>query len=155
MLQILSPNSPILQATFGIERESLRINANHKVAQTPHPEKLGSRSFHPYIQTDYSEPQIELITPIAHSTKEARRFLGAITDVVMRSMDKSEYLWPLSMPPVISEDDIQIAQLESDHEYQYRIGLGERYGKLLQSMSGIHYNFELGKDLTQQLFELS
>ncbi|HFI0314217.1 TPA: bifunctional glutamate--cysteine ligase GshA/glutathione synthetase GshB [Streptococcus suis] len=155
MLQKLSPNSPILQATFGIERESLRINANHKVAQTPHPEKLGSRSFHPYIQTDYSEPQIELITPIAHSTKEARRFLGAITDVVMRSMDKSEYLWPLSMPPVISEDDIQIAQLESDYEYQYRIGLGERYGKLLQSMSGIHYNFELGKDLTQQLFELS
>ena len=155
MLQKLSPNSPILQATFGIERESLRINANHKVAQTPHPEKLGSRSFHPYIQTDYSEPQIELITPIAHSTKEARRFLGAITDVVMRSMDKSEYLWPLSMPPVISEDDIKIAQLESDYEYQYRIGLGERYGKLLQSMSGIHYNFELGKDLTQQLFELS
>ena len=44
MLQKLSPNSPILQATFGIERESLRINANHKVAQTPHPEKLGSRS---------------------------------------------------------------------------------------------------------------
>lgn len=155
MLQKLSPNSPILQATFGIERESLRINANHKVAQTPHPEKLGSRSFHPYIQTDYSEPQIELITPIAHSTKEARRFLGAITDVAMRSMDKSEYLWPLSMPPVISEDDIQIAQLESDYEYQYRVGLGERYGKLLQSMSGIHYNFELGKDLTQQLFELS
>ncbi len=90
MLQKLSPNSPILQATFGIERESLRINANHKVAQTPHPEKLGSRSFHPYIQTDYSEPQIELITPIAHSTKEARRFLGAITDVVMRSMDKGQ-----------------------------------------------------------------
>ena len=55
------------------------------------------------------------------------------------------------MPPVISEDDIKIAQLESDYEYQYRIGLGERYGKSPQSMSGIHYNFELGKDLTQQL----
>ncbi|CYX03146.1 bifunctional glutamate--cysteine ligase GshA/glutathione synthetase GshB [Streptococcus suis] len=155
MLQKLLPNSPILQATFGIERESLRINSNHRVAQTPHPHKLGSRSFHPYIQTDYSEPQLELITPIAQSTKEARRLLGAITDVAARSMDKQEYLWPLSMPPVISEDDIQIAQLESDYEYQYRVGLGERYGKLLQSMSGIHYNFELGKDLTQQLFELS
>ncbi|HFI0100184.1 TPA: bifunctional glutamate--cysteine ligase GshA/glutathione synthetase GshB [Streptococcus suis] len=155
MLQKLLPNSPILQATFGIERESLRINSNHRVAQTPHPHKLGSRGFHPYIQTDYSEPQLELITPIAQSTKEARRLLGAITDVAARSMDKQEYLWPLSMPPVISEDDIQIAQLESDYEYQYRVGLGERYGKLLQSMSGIHYNFELGKDLTQQLFELS
>lgn len=155
MLQKLSPNSPILQATFGLERESLRMNSDNRVAQTPHPEKLGSRSFHPYIQTDYSEPQLELITPVAHSTKEARRFLGAITDVAIRSMDKSEYLWPLSMPPVISEDEIQIAQLESDYEYQYRVGLAERYGKLLQSMSGIHYNFELGKDLTQQLFEAS
>ncbi|HFR3774078.1 TPA: bifunctional glutamate--cysteine ligase GshA/glutathione synthetase GshB [Streptococcus suis] len=155
MLQKLSPNSPILQATFGLERESLRINSDNRVAQTPHPETLGSRSFHPYIQTDYSEPQLELITPVAHSTKEARRFLGAITDVAMRSMDKSEYLWPLSMPPVISADEIQIAQLESDFEYQYRVGLAERYGKLLQSMSGIHYNFELGKDLTQQLFEAS
>ncbi|MGU8047922.1 bifunctional glutamate--cysteine ligase GshA/glutathione synthetase GshB [Streptococcus suis] len=155
MLQKLSPNSPILQATFGIERESLRINSNHRVAQTPHPHKLGSRSFHPYIQTDYSEPQLELITPIAQSTEEARRLLGAITDVATRSMDKQEYLWPLSMPPVISEEEIQIAQLDSDYEYQYRVGLGERYGKLVQSMSGIHYNFELGKDLTQQLFELS
>ncbi|HEM6339749.1 TPA: bifunctional glutamate--cysteine ligase GshA/glutathione synthetase GshB [Streptococcus suis] len=155
MLQKLSPNSPILQATFGIERESLRINSDNRVAQTPHPESLGSRSFHPYIQTDYSEPQLELITPVAHSTKEARRFLGAITDVAVRSMNKSEYLWPLSMPPVISEDEIQIAQLESNYEYQYRVGLAERYGKLLQSMSGIHYNFELGKDLTQQLFEAS
>ncbi|HEM3724720.1 TPA: bifunctional glutamate--cysteine ligase GshA/glutathione synthetase GshB [Streptococcus suis] len=155
MLQKLSSNSPILQATFGLERESLRMNNNNRVAQTPHPEKLGSRSFHPYIQTDYSEPQLELITPVAHSTKEARRFLGAITDVAVRSMDKSEYLWPLSMPPVISEDEIQIAQLESDYEYQYRVGLADRYGKLLQSMSGIHYNFELGKDLTQQLFAVS
>lgn len=155
IFQKLPQNAPILQATFGLERESLRMNSDNRVAQTPHPEKLGSRSFHPYIQTDYSEPQLELITPVAHSTKEARRFLGAITDVAMRSMDKSEYLWPLSMPPIISEEEIQIAQLESDYEYQYRVGLAERYGKLLQSMSGIHYNFELGKNLTQQLFEAS
>lgn len=155
VFQKLSPNTPILQATFGLERESLRINTEGRVAQTPHPEKLGSRSFHPYIQTDYSEPQLELITPVAQSTTEARRFLGAITDVAIRSMDKSEYLWPLSMPPVIVEEEIQIAQLESDYEYQYRVGLAERYGKLLQSISGIHYNFELGKDLTQQLFEVS
>ncbi|NQO45373.1 bifunctional glutamate--cysteine ligase GshA/glutathione synthetase GshB [Streptococcus suis] len=155
MLKHLPSTAPILQATFGLERESLRINTENRVAQTPHPEKLGSRSFHPYIQTDYSEPQLELITPVAQSTKEARRFLGAITDVACRSMNKDEYLWPLSMPPHITEDEIQIAQLESEFEYQYRVGLGQRYGKLLQSMSGIHYNFELGKDLTQQLFETS
>ncbi|HFR4577194.1 TPA: bifunctional glutamate--cysteine ligase GshA/glutathione synthetase GshB [Streptococcus suis] len=155
MLKHLPSTAPILQATFGLERESLRINTENRVAQTPHPEKLGSRSFHPYIQTDYSEPQLELITPVTQSTKEARRFLGAITDVACRSMNKDEYLWPLSMPPHITEDEIQIAQLESEFEYQYRVGLGQRYGKLLQSMSGIHYNFELGKDLIQQLFETS
>lgn len=152
LLQKVPHHLPILQANFGLERESLRINENDRVAQTPHPASLGSRSFHPYIQTDYSEPQLELITPVAGSTKEARRLLGAITDVAARSMDRSEYLWPLSMPPQLEEEEIQIAQLDDDYEYQYRVGLGQRYGKLLQSMSGIHYNMELGKDLVQALF---
>lgn len=155
ILQKAPANLPILQATFGLERESLRINTTHRVAQTPHPATFGSRSYHPYIQTDYSEPQLELITPVMSSTQEARRFLGAITDVVSRSLENDEYLWPLSMPPQITEDEIQIAALESDYEYRYRQGLAERYGKLLQSMSGIHYNMELGAGLTQQLFALS
>lgn len=146
---------PILQATFGLERESLRINTRHRVAQTSHPTVFGNRNFHPYIQTDYSEPQLELITPIATSTKEALRILGAITDVASRSISTDEYLWPLSMPPQITEEEVQIAALDNPYEYQYRVGLGERYGKLLQSMSGIHYNLELGQDLTQQLFEAS
>lgn len=155
LLQKAPKNLPVLQATFGLERESLRINTEHRVAQTSHPTVFGNRNFHPYIQTDYSEPQLELITPVAHSTKEALRFLGAITDVVNRSINQEEYLWPLSMPPHITEDEVQIAALDNPYEYQYRVGLGERYGKLLQSMSGIHYNFELGQDLTQQLFEMS
>lgn len=146
---------PILQATFGLERESLRIQQDNRVAQTPHPAAFGSRNFHPYVQTDYSEPQLELITPVATSTKKARRLLGAITDVAGRSIERTEYLWPLSMPPRITEEEIQIAALENEVEYQYRVGLGERYGKLLQSMSGIHYNMELGKDLMAQLFQLS
>lgn len=155
LLQKLPKTAPILQANFGLERETLRINQQHRVAQTPHPKALGSRSFHPYIQTDYSEPQLELITPVAQSTKEVLRVLGALTDVAARSIDKSEYLWPLSMPPHITEDEIQIAKLESEYEFQYRRGLEKRYGKLLQSMSGIHYNFELGHELTQQLFAKS
>ena len=92
LLQKTEKNSPILQGTFGLERESLRINDLHRLAQTPHPESLGKRSFHPYIQTDYSEPQLELITPISQSTREALRILGAITDVASRSMERSEYL---------------------------------------------------------------
>ena len=155
LLQESPKELPILQGTFGLERESLRINSQNQVAQTPHPVVLGSRSFHPYIQTDYSEAQLELITPVCHSTKEARRWLKAIGDVAHRSMEPTEYLWPFSMPPRIREDEIQIAQLEDLMEYRYREGLAERYGKKLQSMSGIHYNFQLGTELTKALFAAS
>lgn len=155
LLQNTSKYSPILQATFGLERESLRINQENKVAQTNHPDKLGNRSFHPYIQTDYSEAQIELITPIGKTTPDALRTLGAITDVAGRSINQDEYLWPLSMPPKLGKDDIHIAKLDDAWERQYREHLAESYGKILQSMSGIHYNVELGKDLVATLFEES
>ncbi len=155
LLQNTSKYSPILQATFGLERESLRINQENKVAQTNHPDKLGNRSFHPYIQTDYSEAQIELITPIGKTTQDALRTLGAITDVAGRSINQDECLWPLSMPPKLDKDDIHIAKLDDVWERQYRKHLAESYGKILQSMSGIHYNVELGKDLVATLFEES
>ena len=155
LLQKLEPTSPILQANFGIERESLRVNRQGKLAHTPHPSCLGARSFHPYIQTDFCEFQMELITPVAKSTTEARRFLGAITDVAGRSISKDELLWPLSMPPRIKAQEIQVAQLENEFERHYRNYLAEKYGTKLQAISGIHYNMELGKDLVEALFQES
>lgn len=155
LLQKLEPTSPILQANFGIERESLRVDRQGKLAHTPHPSCLGARSFHPYIQTDFSEFQMELITPVAKSTTEARRFLGAITDVAGRSISKDELLWPLSMPPRINAQEIQVAQLENEFERHYRNYLAEKYGTKLQAISGIHYNMELGKDLVETLFQES
>ena len=155
LLQKLEPTSPILQANFGIERESLRVDRQGKLAHTPHPSWLGARSFHPYIQTDFCEFQMELITPVAKSTTEARRFLGAITDVAGRSISKDELLWPLSMPPRINAQEIQVAQLENEFERHYRNYLAEKYGTKLQAISGIHYNMELGKDLVEALFQES
>ena len=155
LLQKLEPTSPILQANFGIERESLRVDRQGKLAHTPHPSCLGARSFHPYIQTDFCEFQMELITPVAKSTTEARRLLGAITDVAGRSISKDELLWPLSMPPRIKAQEIQVAQLENEFERHYRNYLAEKYGTKLQAISGIHYNMELGKDLVEALFQES
>ena len=155
LLQKLEPTSPILQANFGIERESLRVDRQGKLAHTPHPSCLGARSFHPYIQTDFCEFQMELITPVAKSTTEARRFLGAITDVAGRSISKDELLWPLSMPPRINAQEIQVAQLENEFERHYRNYLAKKYGTKLQAISGIHYNIELGKDLVEALFQES
>ena len=155
LLQKLESTSPILQANFGIERESLRVNRQGQLSHTPHPSCLGARSFHPYIQTDFCEFQMELITPVAKSTTEARRFLGAITDVAGRSISKDELLWPLSMPPRINAKEIQVAQLENEFERHYRNYLAEKYGTKLQAISGIHYNMELGKDLVEALFQES
>ena len=153
LFQKLEATSPILQANFGIERESLRVNRQGKLAHTPHPSCLGARSFHPYIQTDFCEFQMELITPVAKSTTEARRFLGAITDVAGRSISKDEILWPLSMPPRLKAEEVQVARLENDFERHYRNYLAEKYGTKLQAISGIHYNMELGKDLVEALFQ--
>ena len=155
LLQKLESTSPILQANFGIERESLRVNRRGQLAHTPHPSCLGARSFHPYIQTDFCEFQMELITPVAKSTTEARRLLGAITDVAGRSISQDEVLWPLSMPPRIKAQEIQVAQLENEFERHYRNYLAEKYGTKLQAISGIHYNMELGKDLVEALFQES
>lgn len=155
LLQKLESTSPILQANFGIERESLRVDRQGQLAHTPHPSCLGARSFHPYIQTDFCEFQMELITPVAKSTTEARRLLGAITDVAGRSIAQDEVLWPLSMPPRIKAQEIQVAQLENEFERHYRNYLAEKYGTKLQAISGIHYNMELGKDLVEALFRES
>lgn len=155
LLQKLESTSPILQANFGIERESLRVDRQGQLAHTPHPSCLGARSFHPYIQTDFCEFQMELITPVAKSTTEARRLLGAITDVAGRSIATDEVLWPLSMPPCLKAEEIQVAQLENDFERHYRNYLAEKYGTKLQAISGIHYNMELGKDLVETLFQES
>ena len=155
LLQKLESTSPILQANFGIERESLRVNRQGQLSHTPHPSCLGARSFHPYIQTDFCEFQMELITPVAKSTTEARRLLGAITDVTGRSISQDEVLWPLSMPPRIKAEEIQVAQLENEFERHYRNYLAEKYGTKLQAISGIHYNMELGKDLVEALFQES
>lgn len=155
LFEQLAADAPILQATFGLEREGLRIQENGKLAQTPHPAIFGNRRFHPTIQTDFSEQQLELITPIASSTKEARRLLGAITDVTQRSLPQNEVIWPLSMPPQLTADEIQIAHLENDFERHYREGLAKKYSKTLQAISGIHYNMQLGPDLTQALYEVS
>ncbi|MGT2958925.1 bifunctional glutamate--cysteine ligase/glutathione synthetase [Streptococcus bovimastitidis] len=152
LLQKLPENTNILEATFGLEREGLRVTPEGKIAKSDHPSVLGSRTIHPYIQTDFSEEQLELITPISDSTRQARRRLGAIFDVTQRSLEPNEAIWPLSMPPYLKAEDIEIAKLDNPEEVAYRQQLVATYGKLIQSISGIHYNFELGKNLFQTLF---
>lgn len=144
----------LLQARYGIEKESQRVTLEGHLVRTDHPTSVGSRSFHPYIQTDFSESQIELITPVTESVDEVLASLEAIHDVAQRSMPEDEMLWPFSMPPALpeKEEDIQIAKLENHADVLYRRYLAREYGKRKQMVSGIHFNFEYGLDLVEQLF---
>lgn len=153
---LLHPNSrPFIdQARFGVEREGQRVDLTGALARTDHPEVFGDRAFHPYIQTDFSETQIELITPVTDSVEELFQYLAAIYDVASRSISDEEMIWPLSMPPALptKDEEIMIAKLANFEDVLYRRYLAKEYGKRKQMVSGIHFNFEFGDDLLRSLF---
>ena len=143
----------LMHARFGVEKESQRVDATGELVKSDHPQTLGNRSYHPYIQTDFSETQMELITPVADSPTELMRWLAAIHDVAFRSME--DMLWPLSMPPALpeKEEEIILAKLDAFEDVLYRRYLAKEYGRRKQMVSGIHFNFEFSKKLIIRLFE--
>ncbi|MGO2267701.1 MAG: bifunctional glutamate--cysteine ligase GshA/glutathione synthetase GshB [Vagococcus salmoninarum] len=143
------------EVRIGLEKESQRVTLDGQLAKSDHPETLGCRSYHPSIQTDFSETQVELITPVASSAREVLEYLAANHEVVLRSMNKDEMLWPMSMPPILPEkdEDIIIAKLERFQDVLYRRYLARSYGKRKQMISGIHYNFEFAPELITKLFK--
>lgn len=142
------------QARFGIEREGQRVDLAGNLAKTDHPAIFDDRSYHPYIQTDFSETQTEMITPVTDSIPELFQYLAAVYDVTARSIPKEEMIWPLSMPPALPEKDeeIIIAKLKNFEDVLYRRYLAKEYGKRKQMVSGIHFNFEFGDELLRTLF---
>ncbi|MFC3394651.1 glutamate--cysteine ligase [Brenneria rubrifaciens] len=131
----------------GIERETLRVLANGHLATTGHPEKLGSALTHPWITTDFAEALLEFITPVDNDIDHLLTFLRDIHRHVARNLG-DERMWPLSMPCFIAaEQDIELAQYGSSNigrfKTLYREGLKNRYGALMQTISGVHYNFSL------------
>ena len=139
----------------GIEKESLRITPAGKLAQTAHPAALGSALTHPCITTDYSEALLEFIT--APDT-ELSNTLAELDDIhrFVYAQIEDELLWTSSMPCLLEQDaDIPIARYGSSNVARmktiYRVGLGHRYGRLMQTISGIHFNFSLDDDFWEWL----
>lgn len=132
----------------GIERESLRITANGNLAQSPHPQSLGSALTHGYITTDFSESQMEFITPVSDSVEVLLAQLADIHGYVLRHLGE-EQLWPLSMPCLLKGGDetIPLAQYGTSNTGRmktlYRQGLHHRYGSRMQVISGVHFNFSM------------
>lgn len=143
-----------LKGNFGIEKEGLRTDENYTLAMTDHPESLGDRLYHPYIMTDFSEAQPEIVTPVQPSLKESYEWLEGISDILNRSLPDDEYIWPFSMPNVLpEEEEIPIIRYNDPDAIAYREILAERYGKKKQTISGIHFNFSFHMDFLDTLFE--
>jgi glutamate--cysteine ligase len=135
----------------GLEKESLRVGADGVIAQTPHPLTLGSALMHPWITTDYSEALLELITPPLENPQAALTFLEKLQQFVYRRLE-GELLWSASMPCVVQgEAGIPIAQYGGSNiglmKTVYRRGLGHRYGKIMQVIAGVHYNYSFPETL--------
>ncbi|MFW6094500.1 MAG: glutamate--cysteine ligase [Pseudomonadota bacterium] len=131
----------------GIEKESLRVNPDGTLSHEPHPRYLGSPLTHPNITTDFSEAQLELITDVHESPEAAVRQLEDVHRFVYRGIG-DELLWTASMPCMLGHDaDIPVGRYGSSNiaraKTVYRLGLGNRYGRLMQTISGIHYNFSV------------
>jgi glutamate--cysteine ligase len=132
----------------GIEKESLRVDPQGHIAQTTHPAGLGSPLTHPSITTDFSEALIEFITPVFNSPDDSLKYLSNLHTFLFAQMDSEELLWTSSMPCVLEDDDqIPLAQYGKSNvgklKTLYRSGLSHRYGRAMQTIAGIHFNFSL------------
>ena len=141
------------QGSFGIEKESQRVHADGSIVTSLHPKAFGNRRFHPYIQTDFAESQLELVTPPMKKLEDTLRWLSAIHEVTLRTLPEDEFIFPFSMPAGLPpEEQIKVAQLDSQEDVAYREHLVQSYGKYKQMVSGIHYNFQIDPKFIDALF---
>ncbi len=144
---------------IGLEKESLRVSPEGSISQMPHPQAWGAALTHPYITTDFSEALAELITPPCDSVTEVIQYLDDIQNFVYRNLD-NEILWATSMPCVVEgETGIPLAKYGSSNAAQmktaYRRGLGLRYGRSMQVIAGVHFNYSFSEAFWKQYQVLS
>ena len=141
----------------GIEKESLRVTAEGELSQRVHPPALGSTLTHPRITTDYSEALLEFITEPLSDVKELLTQLDEVHRFTYANID-NESLWVSSMPCMLgANDNIPVGRYGTSNigkmKTVYRLGLGQRYGRLMQTIAGIHYNFSLPDEFWAHLHE--
>ena len=154
-----APGEMLRSIRRGLEKESLRIDSEGVLAQTPHPTTLGAALSHPYITTDYSEALLEFVTPVCSTIPELIHFLTALHQFTYQNIG-DEKLWVTSMPCILhGEESIPIAYYGESNagrmKYVYREGLAHRYGKLMQTIAGIHFNFSLDDDFWRSYRDIS
>jgi glutamate--cysteine ligase len=144
-----SDSSVLAGGLKGIEKESLRVDAEGYLSQTSHPKVLGSALSNGFITTDFSEALLEFITPAFSSTWEAQQFLCDVHQFTYAGLG-DELLWTASMPCRIPPDkDVPLARYGKSNVGQmktiYRRGLGYRYGRHMQTIAGVHFNYSVAQ----------
>ncbi len=154
-------NAELLGIRRGIEKESLRALPTGTLALTPHPLALGAALTHPHITTDYSESQLELITGVHAGVEDCLNELRQVHQFVYRALanEGDERLWVSSMPCTLPTDEtIPIGRYGRSNvgrsKSVYRMGLAQRYGRRMQTISGIHYNWSLPGVTSEEYFGL-
>ncbi|MFV0503648.1 MAG: bifunctional glutamate--cysteine ligase GshA/glutathione synthetase GshB [Lachnospirales bacterium] len=142
---------------IALEREGLRIK-NNMLSDTPHPTSLEPKELHNYITTDFSESQLEFITPYFPEVEKAYNFLDLLYDIAIKEMDDTEFIWPYSMPCKINSDsEVKLANYSYSNSdkgmdfTKYREYLSKKYSNKKQLISGIHFNFSLPDKLIDDL----
>lgn len=139
----------------GLEKESLRVSTEGILARTNHPAALGSALTHSGITTDYSEALLEFITPPTQDIDELITQLSDLHRFTYQNIG-DESLWVNSMPCMLAQDrDIPVALYGDSNSGKmktaYRMGLGHRYGRAMQTIAGIHYNFSVADEFWEFL----
>jgi len=149
----------LCNSLIGIEKESLRVNREANISQTPHPAVLGSALTNTIITTDYSEALIEFITPPLNSINKSLQYIENLHKFVYKRLE-NEMFWATSMPCVVKgESNIPVAQYGTSNlgkmKTIYREGLGYRYGKTMQIIAGVHFNYSFSEQFWNTLYETS
>lgn len=138
----------------GVEIEENRIDKLGRLSRRPHPEEFGSRTYHPYLQSDFAEAQTEIITDPNPTIGGVLDQLDTLQTVVYRSLQGDDRVWPLSMPPVVSADDIDFikANFERPKYQKYRDYLTAKYGVQPKIITGVHLNYSIPDPVINRLY---
>lgn len=157
LLNKLSESAALDSSNKGLEREALRFNQDRRMALTPHPVAYGSALCHSCITTDFSEALLELVTPTFNRSDDLIHFLTNLHFFIHTHLPEGENLWSSSMPCDLA-DDIPIAEYGSsgagEFREVYRRGLSYRYGKKMQTIAGLHYNFSPSDEFWSELAKI-
>ncbi|OED35338.1 glutamate--cysteine ligase [Chromatiales bacterium (ex Bugula neritina AB1)] len=150
---------PLQGRMVGVEKECLRVAADGTLSVLDHPQALGSALTHSAITTDFSEALLEIVTQPFEDMAATLASLEETQKFVYSKLPPGECLWATSMPCGLKLDcDVPIGRYGTSNigrmKNIYRRGLGLRYGRKMQAIAGVHYNYSYPDAFWQLMAEV-